>query len=194
MSIISPRNLQPRFYSSSAGRPLAPFDVAPPPQLLRCAEALVSRPARGTGPNARPRVRTRFPPTYLGPNLLAYIASLGERRRLRRGPQEAPGRRRSSPRGPRRFRCSFPFPSCYLVRPDQLRSVLSSPLSGYYPCSRSGRTHRCRGSVGRAQAAAADASDPSPVSWSHPRVRKRYLQDHRTTPQWQVASSSRAAG
>ena len=177
-----PRNLQPRFYSSSAVRPLAPFDSAPPPQLGG-AEASVRRPARGTGPNARLRVRTRFPPTYLGPNLLAYIASLGDRRRLRRRPQDAPGRRHSSPRGPRRFRCSFPFPSCYLVRSDRLRSVLSSPLSGYYPCNRSGRTHHCRGSVGRAQAAAADASDPSPVSWSHPRVRKRYPQDHRTTPQ-----------
>ena len=178
---INPLNLQPRFYSSSAVRPLAPFDSAPPPQLGG-AEASVRRPARGTGPNARPRGRTRFPPTYLGPNLLAYIASLGERRRLRRGPQEAPGRRRSTSRGPRWLRCYFPFPSWYLVRSDRLRSVLSSPLSGYYPCSQSERTRRCQGSVGRAQAAA-DASDPSPVSWSHPSARKRCRQDHRTTPQ-----------
>ena len=108
--------------------------------MLGGAEASVWRPARGTGPNARPRVRTRFPPTYLGPNLLAYIASLGDRRRPRRGPQEAPGRRHSSPRGPRRFRCDSPFPSCYLVRSDRLRSVLSSPLIGYYPCSQPERT------------------------------------------------------
>ena len=51
---INPPNLLPCFYSSSAVRPLAPFDVAPPPQLLRGAEASVWRPARGTGPNARP--------------------------------------------------------------------------------------------------------------------------------------------
>ena len=94
---LHPRNLQPRFYSSSAVRPLAPFDVAPPPQVLGGAEASVRRPARGTGPNARPRVRTRFPPTYLGPNLHANIGSLGGRRRLRLGPHELPGPRRSSP-------------------------------------------------------------------------------------------------
>ena len=34
-----PRNLQTRFYSSSAVRPLAPFDVAPPPQSFRGTEA-----------------------------------------------------------------------------------------------------------------------------------------------------------
>ena len=181
MQSFHPRNLQPRFYSSSAVRPLAPFDSAPPPQFGG-AEASVPRPARGTGPNARPRARTRFPPTYLGPNLHASIVSLGDRRRLRRGPQDAPGRRHSSPRSSRCFHCPFPFPAQYLVRSDRLRSVLSSPHVGYYPCSRSDRTRRCQGSVGRAQAAA-DASDPSPVSWSHPSARKRCRQDHRTTPQ-----------
>ena len=89
---INPLNLQPRFYSSSAVRPFAPFDIAPPPQLGG-AEASVPRPARGTGPNARLRARTRFPPIYLGPNLHAIIASLAGRgvggfswgRRFRRG-------------------------------------------------------------------------------------------------------------
>ena len=73
-------------------RPFAPFDIAPPPQLGG-AEASVPRPARGTGPNARLRARTRFPPIYLGPNLHAIIASLAGRgvggvgggRRCRRG-------------------------------------------------------------------------------------------------------------
>ena len=68
----------PRFYSSSAVRPLAPFDSAPPPQFGG-AEASVPRPARGTGPNARLRARTRFPPIYLEPNLHAIIASLAGR-------------------------------------------------------------------------------------------------------------------
>ena len=35
MQSFHPRNLQPRFYSSSAVRPLAPFDSAPPPEVRR---------------------------------------------------------------------------------------------------------------------------------------------------------------
>ena len=89
-------------------RPLAPFDSAPPPQFGG-AEASVPRPARGTGPNARLRARTRFPPIYLEPNLHAIIVSLSDRRRPRRrrrlrGPQVSPGRRLSSSSSSRRCR------------------------------------------------------------------------------------------
>ena len=92
-SHLTPLTFQTSFYSSSAVRPLAPFDSAPPPPQFGGAEASVPRPARGTGPNARLRARTRFPPIYLGPNLHAIIASLAGRgvggfswgRRFRRG-------------------------------------------------------------------------------------------------------------
>ena len=54
-----------------------------------------------------------FSSSYLGPNLCAlYIASLGGRRQLRRGPQEAPGLAHARLHAELEVRVLFPF-SCH---------------------------------------------------------------------------------
>ena len=136
-----PHNLQPRFYSSSAVRPLAPFDSAPPPQFGG-AEASVPRPARGTGPNARLRARTRFPPTCLEPNLHAIIASLAGHGVGGGGSAGGAG--------------SAPFIFQFF-----------SALSFLFHCP----SVRCCLVIIDCTQAAAYAPDPLPVSWSHSPVR-----------------------